>query len=326
VSFSAAPPITWNGSSRVAYMRDQAIQLKAQLTVAEPAPKTPLPKAIVTFTVKDADDIVFQKAFKQKNVAANSEMTFALAAEETQRIPANKPLTLFAEVRWLSAKTGKEYKALGSEDIVFVGKYSLKEQGASVSEEQELTDMTRFRAFWNKVWEAPSLTGAGRSNGDRKFLWELNVDAKYTVMLSATHNANGLMDTRFLAARPDPDSLSVRTEGRMKGGIELSIAELNKLLPLWNGGTPLNPEQLEALQTEDFARRNATEFIHHFKLKGKAADRGMVWVIPTFKLFEMVFAVASHVDEAGQISAFTEEKARFPLPVCARVIGLKSKS
>jgi hypothetical protein len=40
----------------------------------------------------------------------------------------------------------------------------------------------------------------------------------------------------------------------------------------------------------------------------------------------MVFAVASHVDEAGQISAFTEEKARFPLPVCARVIGLKSKS
>jgi hypothetical protein len=51
----------------------------------------------------------------------------------------------------------------------------------------------------------------------------------------------------------------------------------------------------------------------------------MVWVIPTFKLFEFTLNTVSATNEAGQVTAVGEEKVRFPLPVSARVLGLKSK-
>ena len=60
----------------------------------------------------------------------------------------------------------------------------------------------------------------------------VNVSAKYSVLLSAKQQVNGLMETKLLQAKQDQDSLTQATEGRMKSGIELSIAELNKLLPL----------------------------------------------------------------------------------------------
>ena len=327
VSFVTSEPIAWNGTTKVLFAQNQALQLKVKLVVGEPVPKAPLPRAIVKFTFKDTatQSVCLEKVFKQKDLPANTEMTFAFSQDEAARLPANKLLSVFSEVRWLSEKTKKEFKALGSQEIVVVGKYVLKEQGPGVSEEQELTDMKRFRPFWNRIWETQSLDAVSQRGHDKKHLWELNASVKYSVILSASHDSNGLMDTKILKARTDPESLSARTEGRIKAGIELSISELNKLISLWNGGSPLDADRINALKTEAFASNNAGEFIQNFKLKGKAADRGMVWVVPVFKLFELTLSAVSHVDGTGQVTAMSEEKARFPLPVSARVIGLKSK-
>jgi hypothetical protein len=325
VGFVTADPISWNGASKLVFARNQNLQLKLQLKVVEPAPKAPLPKAIVKIVLQDPADktVRLEKSFKQKDVLANNAMTFAFQPDELAQLPVNKPIDVLAEMRWLT-KTGRRYKALGSTEIVLVNKCFLKQQGKEASPEKELTDMKVYRTFWNKVWESPSLDTAGR-NGDQKYIWELNVNAKYSVLISVDHDANGLMQTKILRGQPDNTSLNEKTEGRLKGGVELSLSELNKLLPLWTGETALNAEKLEALKTSDFAKNNATEFIYNFKLKGRTGERGMIWVAPIFKLYELTLATITNTDYCGQVTAMSDETVRFPLPVAARLIGLKSK-
>jgi hypothetical protein len=133
------------------------------------------------------------------------------------------------------------------------------------------------------------------------------------------------METKILRGPVDEHSLSERTEGRMKAGIELSIAELNKLMPLWDGEPALERDKLEAFNTAVFAKNHAGEFLYNFTLKGRAGERGMIWVIPIFKLFDFTLHTIQRTDDAGQVVAVAEEQVRFPLPVSARVIGLKSQ-
>jgi hypothetical protein len=327
-SFVTADPVQWNGVPKVLFAKDRELQLKIQLNVADPVPKTPLPKAILKIVFKDSSNqsIYYEKMFKQKDILPNNAMTCPFSPDELSHVPVNIPISLFAEVRWVSSKTNGEYKAVGAKEIVLVNKYFLKEQGKAVSTERELTDMKRFRPFWNKVWESPVLDAAsGKSEDEKKYHWELNVNAKYLILLSADREANGLMETKMLRGQVDEQSLSEKTEGRMKAGIELSIAELNKLMPLWDGESVLDYEKLAAFKTVLIAENNAGEFIYNFKLKGRASDRGMIWVVPIFKLFNFTLNTIQKIDDSGQIIAVGEENVRFPLPVSARVIGLKSQ-
>ena len=98
---------------------------------------------------------------------------------------------------------------------------------------RELTDMKLFRPFWNKVWEAPTLDPThGNQDDKKKYLCELDLIAKYSVLLAPDHEANGLMETKVLRTKPDDESLSETTAGRMKAGLELRVADLNKLASL----------------------------------------------------------------------------------------------
>lgn len=323
LEFVHGNPFPWNGGEKFLFARSRDLQLQLQLKTAGP-PKSPLPKAIVRIILRDAADpsVQCEKIFKQKNLSANAPVSFSFTQGELAHLPANKTIAVLAEMRW-TTKTGAEYKALGSSEIVLVNKYFFQEQGGAVGEEKELTDLKRFRAFWNKVWESPALDVA--RGGEKKYLWELNVNTKYTVLLSAAE-ANGLMQTKLLRGKEDAESLSETIEGRMKAGIELSISELNKLLPLWDGEAVLGPEKLEALQSSDFLKNNSGEFVYNLKLKGRAGERGMIWVVPVFKLFEGTLSTITATNDAGQVTATSTEKVHFPLPTSARLLGLKSQS
>jgi hypothetical protein len=329
VSFVMADPVSWHGTPKVLFAKQQGVQLKIRLNVAEPAPKTPLPKAIIKIVFKDSanQSIYYEKIFKKKDVLPNNVLICPFSIGELSHLPVNQPIALFAEFRWLTVKTNREYRAVGSGEMILVNQYFLlKEQGQEVSPEQELTDMQQFRPFWNKVWESPLLDAATTQQNDRKkYNWELNVNAKYSVLLSADQAANGLMETKILRGAVNEESLSEKVEGRMKAGLELSIAELNKLMPLWKGESALAPDKLAAFQTQLFAQSNAREFIRNLQLKGRARERGMIWVIPIFKLFNFILGAIQKTDETGQVVAIAEEPVRFPLPISARVIGLKSQ-
>lgn len=321
LSFGFGASLNWNGADRVLFSRTRPMQLKLKLSVAEPAPKIPLPKAIVRVVVRDTENqaVKFEKTFKQKNILPNGAIVLDFTQDEVARLPANRPLALLAEMRWLNSRTRKEYKALGSSEIVLVDKFYLKEPGGSVSPEQELSDLERFRSFWNKIWESPT-----PANGSGRTLWALDVTTRYTALLSPAQATNGLMQTKTLRNPPDPNGLTEAFEGRMKAGVELSLAELNKCVSLWSGENPLDADRLEALNTETFARRNAGDFTYPLKLKGKKTDRGIVWVVPVLKLFDFTLGSAVNSDESGQVLPGPEERVHFPLPVAARVIGLKS--
>ncbi len=326
LSFITGEPVKWNGSSKLLYAKNQPLQFNVKFAVGEPVPQRPLPKALLKLTFKDSTDqtVWLEKTVRHKELAPNAVISVPLSPEDAARLPVNQPVAVLAELRW-PAKSGPAHQALGSCDVVFVNQYFLAGQGAAVSPERELADMNQFRAFWNKVWESPSLDATRGSGDEKQYLWELDVNAKYIVLLAPDYDANGLMETKLLRAKPDRESVTNRIEGRMKAGIELSVAEVNKLLALWDA-QPLDAARLEALSTAAFAKANAGELVRNLKLRGRASERGLVWVIPVFKLFELTLGTVQKSDATGQIVAVSEETVRFPLPVSTRIIGLKSQS
>lgn len=328
VTFQLADALPWNDTTKPLFAKGAAVRLNAQLTVGAPVPRAALPKAIVRIVFRTAatHSQITEKTFKQKGLAANMPFALDFSAADLAPLPVNEPIEVVAELRWRTSSGTSVFKAMGSTEVVFVNQYLLKSQGPAVTSEVEITDMKRFRPFWNKLWESPVLDAASGARADKKYVWELGVTVKYSVLLSAVHDANGLMETKLIKAADDPDSVVQRTEGRMKAGIELSARELNKLLPLWQGHDPLPAEKLEALTTEKFAASNAGEVITSIKVKGNAGERGMVWAVPVFRLVQCTLAKVSKTDDSSQVTGLTEEVVGFPVAVATRLIGLKATS
>jgi hypothetical protein len=327
LAFVAADPLPFNGKPQLLFTRSHDAELKVRFAVGDPVPASPLPRAILALTLKGthhpADWVRVEK--RVTNVAANSVQTITVAQADLAKLPANRRVAVIAELRW-PGSSGTPRCATGSTDIVLADKYFLCERGATVGDERELTDMSQYRPFWNKIWEAPALDAVNRARSGRaKSLWELDVDARYLVLLSPHEHANGVMETRLNASPSDPDELRLTTSGRLKGGIELSFDEVNKLARLFGGQTPLDAERLAALRADAVAHAESGEFIARIKLKGRANERGMVWVVPVFRLAEFTLSAIQKTDDSGQIVAVTNETVRCPIPVAARVLGLRSQ-
>jgi hypothetical protein len=226
-------------------------------------------------------------------------------------------VSLLAEIRWLTT-SGSERRALGSQDAVFVERLFVKSRGDSAGPERELTDMNRYRPFWNKVWQSPTPI-------EGKTLWGLDVTMKYTVLLTETAHSNGLMQTR-LSSPPDgsSDELRMQTSGRMKAGIECSVEELAKLATLWDGEPLLDADHVAAFRSASFARQASGEAVIGVKLDGPRDERGLVWVVPVMQLVDHTLGAVKTVDDNGQVTATDDEHAHFPLPVAIRILGLRS--
>jgi hypothetical protein len=322
LEFTLGRPLPWNDSQRALFERSGAMLLKPRLVVAAPVPRAPLAKAILKVVLHDAanPDLRAEKVFKLTGVAANAALECRFEPAEISHLPQNAPLNVIGELRWRTARG--ETRAYGSTELVLVDRYFVKSRGNEVSVERELIDMSRYRAFWNKVWEAPVLDKTGGQT--QKYNWELDVMAKYAAVLTASHDSNGFMETRLLQEAVDPASLVRAVRGRMKAGIELSVTELNKLIPDWPGNQPLDAARLQALNSRPFLEGAARELKYQMRLKGRTGQAGMVWVIPTFKLFGVTLSAVTAADATGQVTATSDEVTPFPLPVAARLIGLKS--
>jgi hypothetical protein len=326
--FVAAEPLQFNGKPHLVFTRSHDAKLTLRFAVGNPVPASPLPRAILAVTLKGTHHPADWVKVEQRltNVAANTMQTITVTQADLGRLPVNRRIAVIAELRWPGGG-GTAHCATGSTDIVLADKYFVRERGATVGDERELTDMSQYRPFWNKVWEAPALDAVSRADGGRaKSLWELDVNARYLVRLSANEHANGVMETRLNVSPSDPDEIRVTTSGRLKGGIELSLDEVNKLAGLFDGQTPLDADRLGALRSQAVAHAESGEFIAGLKLKGRANERGMVWIVPVFRLAEFTLSAVQKTDDSGQVVAVANETARYPIPVAARVLGLRSQS
>jgi hypothetical protein len=322
-AFVTAPALPWNGRDYVLLARSRQVSLDVKLVVGEPVPTTPLPKAIIRVIVKQARDqrVVAEKVVKRRNLAAGVTVKVVFAPEDLQSVPSGERLSLLAEIRWRTA-SGRELQAHGASEAVLVDRFFVKERGSAAGPERELTDMERYRAFWNKLWESPTLDAP--AGEDRKLLWALDATLKYSLLVVGDEPSNGVMETRVLAGEEDASGVTARTQGRMKGGMELSVDELNKLASLWDGEQPLDEARLAALRRPEVCTAGGGEIVQRIRLQGKAAERGLVWLVPVLSPVEFTLGAVQTVDEAGQVIAVSEEKVRLPLPVAVRVLGVKS--
>jgi len=327
LTFDMGESLEFNGGRYPLFLRGNNVVLNVKFDVGDPVPRNPLPKAILKIVVKDDNDNIsrIEKIFKRTELHAGELMECKLEAGELSHLPSGKSLSVLAELRWLAGKTNREVRALGSTEIVLVNKYFLTDSGKETGDEVELRDQKAYRTFWNKIWEAPVLDAANKQ-GRKKFQWELNANCRYSVLLTGSQKSNGVMEPKMLMAAADPDSLTKKSEGRMKAGVELSLTELNKLQKLWKSNA-IEEEKLQAFEAKGFIDEHASDFVQHLKLKGKAGQRGMVWVIPTFKMFGFQLGSANQVNaQTGQVVSVEQEQTHLPLPVAARVIGLTARN
>jgi hypothetical protein len=321
-AFVTAPALSFNGREHLLLAKGRQISLDVKLVVGEPVPGTPLPRVIVKVIVKRASDqsVIAEKVVKQHDLAAGANVTVAFSPEDLHNAPTAEPLSLLAQIRWRTG-AGRVVQAVGSTEAVLVDQFFVKERGSALGPERELTDMERYRAFWNKVWESPALDAAA---DEHKLLWALDATLKYGVLVVGNESSNGLMETRFLGGDEGLSGVTARTQGRMKSGIELSVDELNKLAALWDGAQPLDEAHLAPLRGADVLRTSGGEIVQRVQLQGKAAERGLLWLVPVLSPVEFTLGAIQTADERGQVTAVAEEHVRLPLPVAVRVLGLKS--
>ena len=313
------PAVTRLGAPRVVFAREQAPVLRFRLDVGATGPATPLPRAILQLCVREpggAQDLL-TRTERIKALTPGSEIKVALTPQEVGALPSDTDLEVLACLRWRGGKG--TYQATCSQQIVIASRIQVGDRGDLVGGAVELTDMNRFRSFWNKVWSSPDTGG-----GDEALpLWGLDVAMRYSVVITPGASGNGLMQSR-LHEQSGEQGIRAMTRGRLKSGIEIGATELNKLLVLWPGEQPLSTDDLAAFTATGWRAGQGGDAIAEVRMEGKRGTRGQLWVVPVLKLRTFTLAVAADVDPYGQVTATQDRSVHFPVVESIRVVGLTS--
>ncbi|SEA04204.1 MULTISPECIES: hypothetical protein [unclassified Mycobacterium] len=319
LSAVTGPAVTLLGSPRVAFAHDQAITLRYRLDVGAGGPARAIPRAILTWCAREpggATDLCWHTE-KLSNVAPGTELKIALTPEESKALPADTDLEVLASLRWKGAKG--TYQATCVHKLVLASRVQVRDRGDIIGNPVELTDMNRFRSFWNKVWDSPT-NGAGT---EALPLWGLDAALRYSVVAVGTAQGNGLMQTR-VQQQPTDQGLRAQTKGRIKSGLEVSVTELNKLLPLWAGEQPLPDADLAAFTARNWLAGQGGDTVTQVRMAGKRGTRGVLWVVPVLKLRAFTLATAADTDPYGQLIGTQDRTVHFPVIESVRLVGLAS--
>jgi hypothetical protein len=311
------PSITRLGAPRIVFAREQTPTWRFRLDAGATAPPTPLPRAILHICVREpggAQDLI-TRTERLTGLTPGSEIKVALTASEYTALPADTDLEVLASLRWRASKG--TYQSTCSQTVVAASRVQVRDRGDLVGSPVELTDMNRFRSFWNKVWSSQPTAD------DANPLWGVDVAMRYSVVITPGGRGNGLMEAR-LKEQPADDGLRATTRGRLKSGIEIDAAELNKLLPMWPGEAPLSADDLAAFTAPGWRAGQGGDAVTDVRMEGKRGTRGALWVVPVLKLRAFTLASASDVDPYGQITATGDRPVHFPVVESVRILGLGS--
>ncbi len=319
LSAVTGPAVMLLGSPRAAFVHDQAITLRYRLDVGTSGPATSIPRAILTLCAREpggASDLCWHTE-KLTNVAPGAEVKVALSPEESKALPADTDLEVLASLRWKGAKG--TYQTTCVHQLTLASRVQVRERGDVIGNPVELTDMNRFRSFWNKVWDSPT---HGAST-EALPLWGLDAALRYSVVTVGAAQGNGLMQTR-VQQEPTDQGLRAQTKGRIKSGLEVSVTELNKLLPLWAGEQPLADADLAAFTARNWLAGQGGDTVTQVRMSGKRGTRGALWVVPVLKLRAFTLATGTEADPYGQLISTQDRTVHFPVVESVRVLGLAS--
>jgi hypothetical protein len=249
-----------------------------------------------------------------RDIRPVDEVRIHLTPQDLAVVPPNTEVEMFIRLRWPAG--GKTRQATCVQRVVFARGRHVAGAGTPAGEPVELTDMGRFRSFWNKVWSSHAPT-------DDTPLWGVDLTLRYSVILIADATGNGLMEART-KSNPHDGGLRNTASGKMKSGLEASIHELNKLAGLWPEAHPLDDATLAAFAAPGWRATQGGDAEAQVRFDGRRHSRGMVWVVPVMSLRQFPVARASEADAYGQIVATAAEQVAFPVIEAVRVLGLAS--
>lgn len=309
----ALPTSSDSPTQTAEFAKNRALTLRFALDTGSAGPTTELPRSILHLAVREPGGLADLCSVSERmiNLSSGKEMRVELPPADVAALPADTPLELRATLRWPGAAT--TYQASYSSMIILRGARVASTRGTLVESGMELTDMARFRPFWNRLWSY-----------DGPDLWGLDAMIRYSVIFSSTDRGNALMTTRTLLEDPRPNGLRVEAAGRMKGGMEASINELNRLLPLWPGQTELSAEELAPFAAPSWIAAQGGDAVLSARFDGRKGTQGQLWAIPIVSLRSFAITSPTEIDPFGQVIATTTSNTSFPTIEAVRLIGLVS--
>lgn len=275
-------------------------------------PRGPLPRAILTLSVREPGSKVdlFRVEQRLNNVQPATEFRCEVPAEEVKRWPVGAPLDICATIRWPG--NSRTLQATSTSQISLNAARNARPHGTLVGERRELTDMGRFRSFWNRVW---SYEGTS--------MWGLNAKVRYSIVLSGRESTNALMTTRAVLEDTRP-GLREESVGRIKSGLEVAVPELNKLLPLFAGHQELSDAELSAFLSPEWIAAQGGDTDMSIRFDGKKDTLGLLWAVPVISLRRFTVESPTEIDPFGQVLGVISTEVDFPSIDTVRCLGLGS--
>jgi hypothetical protein len=249
-------------------------------------------------------------------VYLNSLLELEILPQELEHLPLNTDLLIVASLVWPSKSSGRKEGKSNVHSIFLVKDYLLKYFGDKTGNDTALTDMNKYRVFWNKIWE-------GSAKDKRR--WEATLDVKYYTYYNQDAESNGRIETKLkLNPQDSEDGPRRKTEGKLKSGLEVSPIELNKLLPEISPFPMLQEAQLAAMQSDDLQKRFNNEATANLEMRGSKGEMGAIWAYPEVATHQVILSKVNTVDAKGQVTELIDEEVHFPCLTSIHFAGVKT--
>ncbi len=319
VSFEPGTTVTVSGKQKSVYAVNAPVKLLLHVKTTAKPPSRPIPKAIVQLQLKDAltQKLLLEKKYRMKDVYLNSMLELEIIPQELKHLPLNTDLLVAASFVWPSKTAGRNEGKSNVHAIYLVTDYLLKHFGDKEGADIPLTDMNKYRVFWNKIWE-----GSARD----KRRWETTLDVKYYTYFQPAVDSNARVETKIKRGPQEDEESSNRliTDGKLKSGLEVSPVELNKLIPEISSYPVLTEQQLAALQSDDMQKRFNQEAKVNLRLRGSKDETGAIWAYPEVAIHKVILSKVGKVDEKGQVTELVDEEVYFPCLTHIHFAGVKT--
>jgi hypothetical protein len=307
LQFVSAPPVQLLGRERLVYKHGSVLAFP--LVVDTPQV---IRQGVLQLEVKDAKSLAVhhQSRYRVEQVSSGPMLTTPqVSEEESQRLPANGDYLVCATLVWKN-KEGQSRGTSMQQEITLMSELTFDRIEES-SELIPLKDPERFRDYWHRVWEGAFDDG----------IKKVELDARYYFVLAPARHNHARIETLANLTAEEP-----RLSGRLKSGMELSPAGLNRLLSeLDPAATALDEVELAALSAPGFAERFQQSARYHVQMRGRRGDRGALWTYPEFKVQHVTLQQAAQTDPHGQVLQLAPHDVRFPVPALLHFVGVRSE-
>jgi hypothetical protein len=307
LEFVQGGTVSLGGRNRVVYKHGS--RLAFPLSVHTPQT---IRQGTLQLEIKDAKTLTVHhhSRYRVEQVSAGPLLTVPSVSEaDVTRMAANRDYIVCATLTWKN-KDGRARGTSMQQEITLAGEYTFDRIDES-SELIPLNDPERYRDYWHRIWE-------GTFDGDIR---KINLEARYYFVLAPERHNHARIETRA-SLTADGKKLG----GKLKSGLELSPAALNRLLTDLDGtATPLEDAQVAALTGPDFAERFQQSARYQAQMRGRWGDHASLWVYPEFKIQHITLQQATNVDEHGQVLELQPYEVRFPVPALLHFIGVRSE-